>query len=214
MSKTGRGGDAARRDVSRPTRTAAMTKTTTPAMTAKAIATSVAPCSDPDALGEELAPVRGIAEQQLARLGALEVQVRRVLPGEADATVDLDVVGAGVEVRLRAVRLGERRDGRKLVVELGRAPAGVVRGGLGRLNLEQHVSALVLDGLERPDGASELDAVLGVLHRHLQHELRATDLLGGESDGGEVEHAVDHRPALAFGADERGRCVAQLEACL
>ena len=43
---------------------------------------------------------------------ALEVQVRGVFPREPDATVDLDVLGGRVEVRLRAVRLRERGDHR------------------------------------------------------------------------------------------------------
>ena len=63
--------------------------------------------SDTDALGEQFAVVRRVTEQQLRRLGPLEVQVRRVLPGEADSAVDLDVLGGGVEVRLAAVRLGQ-----------------------------------------------------------------------------------------------------------
>ena len=64
--------------------------------------------SDADALGEQLAVVGRVTEEELRRLRPFEVQVRRVLPGEADATVDLDVLGRGVEVRLRAVGLGER----------------------------------------------------------------------------------------------------------
>ena len=56
--------------------------------------------SDADALGQQLAVVGRVTEQQLARLGPLEVQVRRVLPGEADTTVDLNVFSRGVEVRL------------------------------------------------------------------------------------------------------------------
>ena len=149
----------------------------------------------PDALGEELAVVGGVAEEELGRLGPLEVQVGRVLPGEADAAVDLDVLGGGVEVGLGAVGLGQAGDRGQLVVELGRAPGGVVGGGLGRLDLEQHVGALVLDGLEGADGATELHAVLGVLHRHLEHELGAADLLGGEADSGEVEHPLERRPS-------------------
>src|SRR3546814_14555758 len=46
--------------------------------------------------------------RSLARLRALEVEVRRGFPGEAHAAVDLDVVGGRVEVRLGAVGLGER----------------------------------------------------------------------------------------------------------
>src|SRR5262249_42215701 len=61
--------------------------------------------SDADALGEELAVVGGVAEEDLGGLGALEVEVRVVLPGEPDAAVDLDVLGRRVEVRVRAVGL-------------------------------------------------------------------------------------------------------------
>src|SRR3954452_8030411 len=63
--------------------------------------------SNTDALCEQLAVVGGVAEEQLGGLGPLEVEVGVVLPGEADAAVDLDVLGGGVEVRLRAVRLGQ-----------------------------------------------------------------------------------------------------------
>ena len=59
-----------------------------------------------DALCQELAVVGRIPEQELRRLGPLEIQMGRVLPGEADAAVDLDVLRRGVEVRLGAVGLG------------------------------------------------------------------------------------------------------------
>ncbi len=65
------------------------------------------PASDADALGEQLAVVGRVAEEQLGALGPLEVEVRRVLPREPDAAVDLDVLGGGVEVRLGAVGLGQ-----------------------------------------------------------------------------------------------------------
>src|SRR5207253_6107300 len=114
--------------------------------------------SDADALGQQLAVVGRVPEQELARLGPLEIQVGVVLPGEADAAVDLDVLGGGVEVGVRAVGLGQGGDDGQLVAVLGRSPTGVVGGRLGRLDLEQHVGALVLDGLEGPDGPAELDA--------------------------------------------------------
>src|SRR3546814_20454038 len=109
-------------------------------------------CSS-DLLSQQLAVVGGVTEEQLGALGPLEVQVGGVLPGEADAAMDLDVLGGGVEVRLGAVGLGQAGDRGELVVELGRAPGGVVGGRLGRLDLEEHVGALVLDGLEGADGA-------------------------------------------------------------
>src|SRR4051812_37725030 len=46
------------------------------------------PPSDADALRQELAVVRGVAEEDLGALRALEVEVRVVLPREADAAVD------------------------------------------------------------------------------------------------------------------------------
>lgn len=50
----------------------------------------------------------GITKQQFAALGTLEVQVRWVFPSETDTTVDLNVLSSRMEVRLRAIRLGER----------------------------------------------------------------------------------------------------------
>ena len=136
-----------------------------------------------------------IAEEQLARLGPLEVQVRGVLPREADAAVDLDVLGGGVEVGLRAVGLGQPGHRGQLVVHLRGAPHAVVGGRLGRLDLEQHVGALVLDGLERADGPAELHAHLGVLDGHLEHPLGPADLLGRQGHGGQVEHRRQRRPS-------------------
>src|ERR1700733_8023519 len=63
--------------------------------------------SDPYALCQQLAVVGGVAQEELGGLGPLEVEVGRVLPGEPDAAVDLDVLGRRVEVGLGAVGLGE-----------------------------------------------------------------------------------------------------------
>ena len=38
---------------------------------------------------------------------------------------------------------------------------------------------MVLDGLEAPDGNAELRALLGVLHREVEHAAGETDELGG-----------------------------------
>ena len=51
------------------------------------------------------------------------------------------------------------------------------------------VRALVLDRLNRPDGATELHPLLRVLDRHVHAALGPTDLLRGEGDGGQVENA-------------------------
>ena len=55
------------------------------------------------------------AEEQLRRLGAAEVQVGGVLPGEPDAAVHLDVLGRREQVRLRAADVRRRRgEGQRL----------------------------------------------------------------------------------------------------
>ena len=66
------------------------------------------PWLQPDAGGQAFAVIAGVAEEQLAGLGPLEVQVRVVLPGEADAAVDLDVLARHVRVHLGRIRFEER----------------------------------------------------------------------------------------------------------
>ncbi|WP_374704544.1 class I SAM-dependent methyltransferase [Streptomyces sp. NL15-2K] len=55
--------------------------------------------SDAEPVQQPLVVHRRAAEQQLRGLGPAEVQVRGVLPGEADAAVDLDVLHGGHHVR-------------------------------------------------------------------------------------------------------------------
>ena len=55
---------------------------------------------DADALRKKFTMISRISEQQLTRLGALEIKVRGVLPGEADATMNLNVLGSGMKVSL------------------------------------------------------------------------------------------------------------------
>ena len=55
---------------------------------------------DADALRKKFTMVSRISEQQLTRLGALEIKVRRVLPSEANATMNLNILGRGMKVSL------------------------------------------------------------------------------------------------------------------
>ena len=94
--------------------------------------------------------------------GPAEVEVGVVLPGEPDAAVHLDV-------ELRALVTGAQREcgghGRgigELVAALFGRPGGVPHRRGGELGRDEHVGAVVLDGLERGDGPAELHAHLGV----------------------------------------------------
>src|SRR2546428_11132526 len=57
-------------------------------------------------LRDPLAVIRRVAEGELRRLGALEIQVQVVLPREADAAVELDPGRRDLAVRVGGVRLG------------------------------------------------------------------------------------------------------------
>jgi len=72
----------------------------------------------------------------------------------------------------------------------------------------------VLDGLEAADGPAELNARLGVLDRRVEHVLGATDLLGGQSHGGEVERLGQTGLGAAVDADQNGGGVGELQAGL
>ena len=107
--------------------------------------------------------------------GALEVEVRVVLPGEADAAEDLDALLGAVRgapraptaPAMRALRCAGavgRRLGALFAPRRRRVPGH--RGAL--LDRHQHVGQRVLDRLELPDGPAELDPHLGVLRGRLE----------------------------------------------
>ena len=56
-----------------------------------------------DALREQLAVVRRVAEEDLGALRALEVEVRGVLPGHPDAPVELDRLLGGVDGQVEVI---------------------------------------------------------------------------------------------------------------
>ena len=105
-----------------------------------------------DVLRDELAVVLRVAVLDLERLGPLEVEVQVVLPGEADAAVHLDRLAADLARGIADVGLGDGGgDGRVLRARVER-PRRVVDGGVRVLDLQQHLGALVADGLEGADG--------------------------------------------------------------
>ena len=123
---------------------------------------------------------RGVGVEQCGeRGGTAQQQVAVVLPGEADASVHLDV-------QLRVpVEGGEGERGRGGGGEL--EVLGVaVRGATGvphrrgrELGGDEHVGAVVLHRLEHRDRPPELQTVLGVRARGFDALLRATGRLGG-----------------------------------
>ena len=149
--------------------------------------------------------VRGVAEGELRRLRALEVEVQVVLPREADPAVELNPGARHLPVGVRDVRLGHRRREPGLGSVLVHRPRRVVRERLRVLDVHEHVRGLVLDALVGADRLAEGDADLRVLRRHLEDLLGAAAHLRAERDRGALEHARERGPGGVPGAEQRAR---------
>jgi len=131
-------------------------------------------------------------------------QVHVVLPGKADAAVDLDCFRRHVLRHVGCVRLCHRHRGRRFRAFGIDGPARVVGQRARVLDRDHHIDALMLDGLERSDRLAELHARLGVFDRHVERALRRPDHLGRQPRSCDVERAPQSRPSLAFLAEQFG----------
>ncbi len=162
----------------------------------------------PQGGGDALPVEKGVAEQQRVRRRALEVQVRRMLPGEPHAAVDLDHAADSTLIGGRAERLrGTRRHGRVrfasgLCYLCHLCRRGRVGDRVSGLRVDEHVGAPVLDGLEASDLAAELLACLGVLDRHVEHAVDAPDGLDRQRRGGGVTDEFEDRQGLPSTAEQ------------
>src|SRR5215469_12973278 len=108
------------------------------------------------------------AKQNLVGQPVLVVQVRVVLPGKADAAVQLHGVHGSLSVGRREQHprhCGRRREPARLRV----AGAGrVAHGGITELPGLLHIGKPVLDRLERADRLTEGNPDLGVVGRHVK----------------------------------------------
>jgi hypothetical protein len=161
-------------------------------------------------------PGRGLRVEQRDQRGrAAQQHVAVVFPGEADATVHLDVELGVAEERGHRLHRRDSRGERELVAAaLGRARRVPHRGG-AELRCHEHVGAVVLDRLEHRDRATELLALLGVRRRALDALLRTARGFGGRERAGHIarersgssEHAIgrDRHVAGHDAADPAGR---------
>ncbi len=123
-----------------------------------------------------------------------------VLPGEPDAAVHLDIEVGALVARGECQRSGDGGGVGELIGALARGAGRVPHGAGRQLGGHEHVGAVVLDGLERRDGPTELHAHLGV----------GGGLLGAfGGDAGRLRRhnqsgEVDERPPPA--GDHLGRC--------
>ena len=125
----------------------------------------------------------GRAQRDGVALGPLEVQVRGVLPGEADPAVHLDAFLGRSYGDVRAMDLGDRDCDRCVRIIVGDAPGGIAghRPGLGHRHPQ--LGEAVLEPLERSDRPAELMTGLDVLDRGVQAPFGHAQLLAGEHCG-------------------------------
>ena len=150
-------------------------------------------------VAESLPVVRRVAERQLVELGPLQEQVEVVLPREADAAVHLQRRRHHPLRRVGAPDLRGRRGDRRVGVVGADAPCRPVDARAHPLDVDEHVGAAVLHGLEAPDRAAELDPLLRVLDRHLERPgpRRRASRPRRTSRPGRASAATASRPAEA-----------------
>src|SRR6476646_7909673 len=135
-----------------------------------------------------------------------------MLPGEADTSVQLNVVLRVEYLRPDGVRRGNRGGEPRTFQIIGTCRVPGRCGGL--LGVDEHVRGVVLDRLEGTDRAAELLSYLGVLDGHLEAGPTDPDGFGGRQDpehgarleGGAAQHSVlVHRhTAKRDGSDAAG----------
>ena len=89
-----------------------------------------------------------VAEENLRTLGSLVEEMRVVLPGEADAAVDLDAVLRRLHVGIRSSGLGKACECREVGVVFGGGAGGLVGRRSGQFDGERQVRQAMLDALE------------------------------------------------------------------
>ena len=147
--------------------------------------------------------VVGVSEEELGLLGPSEEELHVVLLGETDTTVDLVAQRSYSAASLAYPGL-RHRDLTVALQALAHAPGGLVGDEPRPVYVGRHVGAVVLNGLEAPDGPSKLHPVLGVVDGYLQHLLGVADHLGAFADGASAEGLLDYRPALVDVAQDVG----------
>ena len=140
--------------------------------------------------GHVLLEALAAGEELAGRHGPLQIEVGVVLPGEPDATENLDALLGAVGHRIEGQGAGHLCAQRPLVVGAVAAPH---RGGIPRhrgalLDRDEHVGQGVLDRLELADRAAELHPHLGVVRRRVEAPPGHAGAFGRRHDEGQIAH--------------------------
>ena len=67
----------------------------------------------------------------------MNAELRVIVPGEADAAMDLHRMNGGLHIRIAGTSLGEMRVGGRICIPVIQWGRGVIGGRLGQFHLEQ-----------------------------------------------------------------------------
>ncbi len=132
------------------------------------------------------APLVGGPCELVQRDGAAQVQVRFVLPGEANPAECLHAVLAVQERSIERQRSRRRNREAVTVAGISGGPRGVPYSCACQFGARQHVGAAMLHTLELTDRATELHPHLRVLGCRLNTPLSNSDRLGREEYRSEI----------------------------
>ena len=122
-----------------------------------------------------------------------------MLPGKADAAMQLHGIGGNDGGHFARVGFREKGSSRGIAASLGPMAHRLIRHGAHRLECHLVVRAAMLQGLERPDGLAELHARLQILDGQRQDRIGQSEPVAGERERGVTEQLIDQaRPQRRF----------------
>ena len=130
------------------------------------------------------------SQKHFRALCALEPQVRVVIPGEADATMDLDGMNCRLHIGISGDSLGQRRQRGDVAVSVIKCGGGIVCCRFGKLDFQKHVGSLVLERLERSYWPAELNTEIGIINGRLAKALSATNHFIGQAYRSGIERLL------------------------
>src|SRR5262245_41558015 len=133
--------------------------------------------------------------------GAAKVELQVVLFGETDATMDLVCGSTDAATGIAGPGLGHR-DFLARCDAIGQTPGGTIGDEARAVDVNDHIGTLMFDGLKAADRPTELDPILGVIHRHIEGHLRYADHLRAFGYCGVVKCPLQQRPTLVQLAEE------------
>ena len=126
-----------------------------------------------------------------------------VLPGEADATVNLHGPFGGRDGGVAQPCLGGRHQGDGVVALLIERQAGAVEQAATDLHVDEAVRQPVAHGLEAADGLAKLHPLDGVLPAELERCLGAAQQIRGHQHGPDLIDLAQHGLAALGSAEQR-----------